>query len=47
MIFDTLENLKNYKGISVNFDRAIESIMAGDYLNSFIDYVKTENTKHP
>ncbi|MEQ3308601.1 YhcH/YjgK/YiaL family protein [Fusobacterium varium] len=34
MIFDTLENLKNYKGISVNFDRAIESIMAGDYLNA-------------
>ncbi|WP_373078722.1 YhcH/YjgK/YiaL family protein [Fusobacterium varium] len=35
MIFDTLENLKNYKGISVNFDKAVESIMAGDYLNAF------------
>ena len=34
MIFDTLENLKNYKGISVNFDKAVESIMAGDYLNA-------------
>ncbi len=32
MIFDTLKNLKNYRGLSKNFDRAIESILAGEYL---------------
>ena len=33
MIFDTLKNLKDYKGMSANFDRAVESILAGDYLD--------------
>lgn len=36
MIFDKLEQIKNYKGISKNFDKAIDSIIEGDYKNSEI-----------
>ena len=34
MIFDTLKNIKNYKGISTNLDKAIDSIMKGEYLTA-------------
>lgn len=34
MIFDTLKNIKNYKGLSENLDKAIESIVKGEYLTA-------------
>lgn len=34
MIFDTLKNIKNYKGISVNLDKAIDSIIKEEYLTA-------------
>lgn len=34
MIFDTLKNIKNYKGISANLDKAIDSIAKGEYLTA-------------
>lgn len=34
MIFDTLKNIKNYKGILANLDKAIDSIIKGEYLTA-------------
>lgn len=34
MIFDTLKNIKNYMGLSENLDKAIASIVKGEYLNA-------------
>lgn len=31
MIFDTLENLKNYRGLGANMDRAIDFILSADF----------------
>ena len=34
MIFDTLKNLENYKGISKNLDAAIDFIVGTDFQKS-------------
>lgn len=36
MIFDKLSQIKKYKGISENLDKAINTIIKGDYINSEI-----------